>query len=208
MWTSILLWLWVIILYNFRCLFNNFQSHSISHLFREISTIYSLVIPRSPDRGKLVANRYSLFFYPLQNAIIVIPDTDSLAPKQHWLSSKILNVSLFFSQKTKYFYFLHNSLIQSWLENPLSIIPIAFAGIYSTVSLPYLLSWPFPKWSLTPGNSEFIKLIPLNSFTWWIPWFHSSLLVRVIVVESKANNANSSDLHFWLISFISCHNKS
>ena len=92
-----------------------------------------IVIARVPAPGKLVANRYSVFLSTSQNAITLIPNTDYSATKQHWLSSNILKLWLFFSLLIKYFCFLYNSLILSWLEKILSIITTAFYGIKSTV---------------------------------------------------------------------------
>jgi len=93
---------------------------------------FFIVMARSPDAPNLVANRYSVFLSTSPNAITLISHTDSSATKQPWLSSNILKFWLFFSLMTKYFGFLHNSLIISWLENPLSIIPTGFFGIKST----------------------------------------------------------------------------
>jgi len=92
-----------------------------------------IVIARVPDPAKLVANRYSVFLSTSQNAITLIPNTDYSATKQHWLSSSILKFWLFFSLLKKYFCFLHNFLILSWLEKLLSIITTGFSGIKSTV---------------------------------------------------------------------------
>ena len=100
-------------------------SISLSDLF--------IVIARVPEPAKLVANRYSVFLSTSQNAITLIPNTDYSATKQHWLSSNILKFWLFFSLLTKYFWFLHNFLILSWLEKLLSIITTGFSGIKSTV---------------------------------------------------------------------------
>jgi hypothetical protein len=93
---------------------------------------FFIVIARS-DAAKLVANRYSVWLSRSQNAITLISNTDSSTTKQPWLSSNMLKFWLFFRLLTKNFCFLHNSLILSWLEKPLSIIPTAFSGIKSTV---------------------------------------------------------------------------
>ena len=52
---------------------------------------FFIVIARSPDVAKLVANRYSVFLSTSQNAITLISNTDSSATKQPWLSSNIWN---------------------------------------------------------------------------------------------------------------------
>ena len=120
---------------------------------------FFIVMARSPDAPKLVANRYSVFLSTSQNAITLIYNTDSSATKQPWLSSNILKFWLFFSLMTKYFGFLHNSLIISWLENPLSIIPTGFSGIKSTIFSNIYYHDLF--------RSEGRLLIIMNSLNWW-----------------------------------------
>ena len=129
--------------------------------FSRVLSDFFIVIARSPNEAKLVANRYSVFLSTSQNAITLISNTDSSATKQPWLSSNILKSWLLFSLLTKYFCFLHNSLILSWLEKPLSIIPTGFSGIKSTVfSRIYYHNF---------CRSEGSLLILLNSLNWLEP---------------------------------------
>ena len=66
----------------FRCIFIKLHSSFIAHVFRYLSPISSLVIARAPDAVKFGANQYSILFYTSQNAITLIPHTDSSATKQ------------------------------------------------------------------------------------------------------------------------------
>ena len=168
---------------NFKCIKMHFHQVSIAQRNLYISPTSSLLYSNS---SRWVANLYSLWFSQLQKLMILISACSFSVPSIQLPLASIFHFILFLTRSTKNWFSIFNKfLILSFEQNPLSIIPIPFSGIGIMVWNPYLLSFPCPKCMKIPSTPEVQLFQPPNSFTWWDPYRHSSLLVRVIIVESN-----------------------